>query len=101
MDSHTRKYEGVEVSKEYMEEFDIRFRVGSHDLPIETGKWCQKRREERLCETCGVLGDELHYVYGCSLIPRDDMMLEDDIGRIWTQPDVFNVFKRLNSIDLL
>ena len=79
----------------------IRFRVGSHNLPIETGRWCQKKREERLCDTCGVLGDDLHYVYNCSLIPRNDLMLDDDIGRIWTQPDVFTLIKRLKSIDLL
>ena len=79
----------------------IRFRVGSHNLPIETGRWCQKKREERLCDACGVVGEELHYVYSCSQVPRNDLILENDISRIWTQPDVFTLIRRLKSIDLL
>ena len=79
----------------------IRFRVGSHSLPIETGRWCQKRREERVCEGCGVLGDDLHYVYNCALVETNDLMLDNDIGRIWTHPDVFTLIRRLKAIDLL
>ena len=79
----------------------IRFRVGSHRLPIETGRWSRKKREERLCEECNVMGDEAHYVYNCSLVTRNDLSLENDLGRIWTQPDVFQLIKRLGQIDLL
>ena len=79
----------------------IRFRVGSHRLPIETGRWSRKKREERLCEECKVMGDEAHYVYNCSLVTRNDLSLENDLGRIWTQPDVFQLIKRLGQIDLL
>ena len=28
----------------------IRFRVGSHCLPVETGRWCQKKKEDRICD---------------------------------------------------
>ena len=38
----------------------IRFRVGSHCLPIETGRWSQRKREDRVCDVCGVVGDEVH-----------------------------------------
>ena len=79
----------------------VRFRVGSHSLPIETGRWCQKRREERVCEGCGVLGDDLHYVYNCALVETNDLMLDNDIGRIWTHPDVFTLIRRLKAIHLL
>ena len=79
----------------------IRFRVGSHNLPIETGRWCQKKREERLCTECDAVGDDLHYVYNCSLVLRDDLKLENDIGRIWTHPDIFTLIRRLKAIDLL
>ena len=36
----------------------IKFRLGSHKLPIETGRWREIKREERICETCNDLGDE-------------------------------------------
>ena len=45
----------------------IRFRVGSHYLPIETGRWCRKPRNERVCMNCGILGDENHVLYHCAL----------------------------------
>ena len=79
----------------------IRFRVGSHRLPIETGRWCRKKREERLCEECKVVGDEVHYVYNCSMIMREDLFLDNDLSRIWTQPGVFEIIKRLGLVDLI
>ena len=36
----------------------IRFRCGSHNLPIETGRWSRLPRESRLCPKCHVIGDE-------------------------------------------
>ena len=60
----------------------VKFRLGSHYLPIETGRWRAVPREERLCTTCGVLGDEKHALYSCSLIPRDE-------------PEIFKLFERL------
>ena len=38
----------------------IKFRLGSHYFPIETGRWKGLKREERLCSACGELGDEMH-----------------------------------------
>ena len=48
----------------------IRFRLGSHCLPIETGRWSRVTREQRLCETCNVLGDEHHVKYHCTCMYR-------------------------------
>ena len=48
-----------------------------------------------------MLGDDLHYVYNCALVETNDLLLDNDIGRIWTHPDVFTLIRRLNSIDLL
>ena len=79
----------------------IRFRVGSHCLPIELGRWCQKKREDRTCDVCGITGDEQHYVYDCPKIPRDDLNLHPDVGKIWNQPEVFQLIGRLKSQDLL
>ena len=41
-------------------------RLGSHSLPIETGRWYRTSREERLCKTCGILDDERHLIYQCN-----------------------------------
>ena len=43
-----------------------RFRVGSHKLKVETGRWSRVPREERTC-SCGVGGiqDEEHVVFHC------------------------------------
>ena len=79
----------------------IRFRVGSHCLPIETGRWTQKKREDRICDVCGVVGDELHYIYHCSRIPRSNLILDRDVSKIWEQPEIFQVIGSLKSNDLL
>ena len=63
----------------------IRFRVGSHSLPIETGRWTQKKREDRICDICGVVGDELHYIHDCNRIPRNNLNLHREVSEIWKQ----------------
>ena len=79
----------------------VRFRVGSHCLPIETGRWSQKKREDRLCDVCGVVGDELHYIYDCARISRNDLNLNGNVCEVWKQPEIFQVISRMKSIDLL
>ena len=44
-----------------------RFRLSSHMLKIETGRWCRTPREERLCECNTSIQDELH-VFLCPLV---------------------------------
>ena len=70
-------------------------------LPIETGRWGSSPREERLCTVCGVLGDERHAIYECSLVIRDDIVLNEHIHRIWDQPDIFKLFERLRAAKFL
>lgn len=79
----------------------LRFRVGSHSLPIETGRWSQRKREDRICDLCGVVGDEVHYLYNCARIKRDDLNLDGNISNIWKQPDIFKLIARFKSVDLL
>ena len=79
----------------------IRFRVGSHYLPIETGRWCRKQRDERLCTNCGTIGDEEHVIYHCSLIDREGIELTDEINDIWRQPEIYELFKRLKDAKYL
>ena len=79
----------------------IKFRLGTHFLPIETGRWNRTPRHERLCTTCGVLGDEKHVLYSCSLISREDLILDNFIHKIWYQPEVFKLFERIKAINCL
>ena len=78
----------------------IKFRLGSHFLPIETGRWSRKPRNERICTNCGVLGDEDHVLYHCTLIHRDDIVL-DNISKLWYQPEIYRLFKRIKEAKYL
>ena len=72
-----------------------RFRLGAHKLPIEKGRWTRIPREERKCPTCGVLGDERHVIYDCVRINRTGLELCNDISRIWSQRDIFGLFREI------
>ena len=78
----------------------IKFRLGSHHLPIETGRWSRIPRNERLCTNCGVLGDEYHVLYHCTLIHRDDIAL-DSFSKLWHQPEIYRLFTRLKAVKYL
>ena len=74
----------------------IKFRVGSHNLPIEKGRWYRKPRDERLCSTCGILGNEIHYLFDCPLVCREGMNLSIlDLETIWSNPNVYEITKQL------
>ena len=51
----------------------IRLRLSSHFMPVETGRWSRVNRELRLCETCNILGDEMHFIYHCTNIDRSQL----------------------------
>ena len=50
-----------------------RLRLSSHNMPIETGRWSRVLRENRICQTCKVIGDESHYIYDCVEIDRTNL----------------------------
>ena len=78
----------------------IKFRLGSHYLPVETGRWSGLDHNARLCGTCGEIGDEKHVLYRCSLINRSDVEL-NEISRLWCQPEVYNIFKQIKDVKLV
>jgi hypothetical protein len=44
----------------------VRFRLGSHQLKIATGRWTNTPREERMCQFCGTcVEDEKHVLMEC------------------------------------
>jgi hypothetical protein len=52
---------------EYQRLTMTRFRLSSHCLEIEKGRWTRKPREERLCPSCRVVQDEQHALKDCQL----------------------------------
>ena len=79
-----------------------KFRVGSHLLKIETGRWSRLKRDQRLCSTCGELGDEFHALYYCSDVYRGDLAnLPPRIADIWEYEGVNTLFKRLCEADMI
>ena len=73
----------------------VKFRLGSHNLPIETGRWSRKNREERLCPSCNVVGDEEHMLFDCIEIDRSDLTLQRSLSKIWECDDVDILFTRI------
>ena len=51
----------------------VRLRLGSHYMPIETGRWQRIPCHDRKCAPCNSLGDERHYIYDCPEIERNDI----------------------------
>lgn len=45
-----------------------RFRTTNHYLPIESVRWGNVERENRLCNFCNKLGDEYHFILECHLL---------------------------------
>ena len=76
-----------------------RFRCGSHFLPIETGRWSRTPREQRLCTTCGFLGDKYHFLFNCSNFTRN--FLTDDISKVWKEENIFEFFGTLSKSEFL
>ena len=74
-----------------------KFRLGSHRLPNETGRWCRKPRHGRLCETCNVLGDESHFLFRCSEIDISGLNLPQNVTDFWHAEDMCILFTRIIS----
>ena len=79
-----------------------RFRLGSHSLPIETGRWLRVKREDRLCKFCNVFGDEYHFIYDCSLIDRSDFPdLPPELCDLWNYSNIVEFFRKLRKTEFL
>lgn len=50
-----------------------KFRTSNHKLPIETGRWNNIDRENRVCTNCvsGCIGDEFHYIMECQFLSEN------------------------------
>ena len=80
----------------------IKFRAGSHNLKIETGRWSRTPRANRLCTNCNEFGDEFHAVYTCKLIYRGDLGdIPLGIWSIWDYPKINLLFERFKVAGLV
>ena len=79
----------------------IKFRLGSHLLPIETGRWTRTVREHRLCTACGVLGDERHAIYQCGEVDRTGLILSEPLSSLWNNEGVVSLFRNLRVAKLI
>ena len=77
----------------------IKFRLGSHMLKIETGRWNRTKRELRLCGICDELGDEFHAVYRCSGVDREDLQLPPTLSEIWNYEGMNTLMKRFLDVE--
>ena len=41
---------------------------------IELLRWNRLNRNVRLCNGCGVVGDERHYIYDCPTVNREELV---------------------------
>ena len=66
-----------------------RFRTSSHNLEIEKGRHAHPKTplDKRLCKTCKVLEDEMHFLLHCSLYKTSREIL---IGKVADQYPLFN-----------
>ena len=51
----------------------VRLRLGSHYIPIETGRWRRIPRHDRKCSPCNTFGDARNYIDNCPEIERNDI----------------------------
>ena len=50
-----------------MRSYLAKFRISAHKLPIETGRYINTERQNRICTLCErEIGGELHYFSNCN-----------------------------------
>ena len=74
-----------------------RFRTGSHNLRIESGRWSRLPREERMCR-CGPHIQTLdHVVYSCNLLAEHRQHNHRDLEDFFKQPDAISFLHKVNA----
>ena len=64
LEVHPMYTQRMYVFEQYRKAF-TRFRLSSHDLKIETGRWSRIPRNERFCVCSDVVQDEFHVLFLC------------------------------------
>lgn len=61
----------INILPKYQCKMLFSFVTRNHRLPIEVGRWRSIPSNERICNYCGVLGDEFHYILQCPFFDED------------------------------
>ena len=84
-----------EIKEKYIRVSITKFRLGSHNLMIERGRWTNKELIDRECNLCGKLEDEYHAVIEC---PRYQEFRKMYIPQyLLIRPNMFKFIQFLNT----
>ena len=77
-----------------------KFRTSNHRLPIETGRWNNIERNDRICPKCnsGDVGDEYHYIFKCAHF--EDVRKKYIHEKYWNYPSINKMKILFNSTDI-
>ena len=95
-----RIYSTSEYVSEWKRVNFTRFRLSSHNLKIETGRWSRIEREERLCD-CGEVQDELHVIVYCpksaSIRERFNIQ-ETSLNEVMKHPSIVEIISEVTRL---
>ena len=77
----------------------LKFRLMNHKFPIETGRYHNIARQDRICHLCNniALGDEFHYLLECQHFSTER---KKNLKRYFTQfPNCYKLDQLMNSKD--
>jgi hypothetical protein len=75
-----------------------KFRTSDHCLQIETGRYNNIPRQQRLCTTCNILEDEYHFFLNCHLNQQPRNLL---INTIENKYPSFTNMSPMNRLDYI
>lgn len=75
---------GFEPYLDYLHDKSIRkcltsFRISAHRLRIERGRYCGETPEQRLCISCNIIEDEVHFLCHCKKYEASRLQMFDTI----------------------
>ena len=80
-----KQHFGLEPYLENILDKDLRrclssFRISAHRLRIERGRYCREKPEKRLCDSCNVVENEVHFLCECSKYDTQRQILFDNMN---------------------
>ena len=86
------------IKEKYIRISISKFRLGSHNLMIERGKWTKKELIDRKCNLCDKIEDEYHVIIEC---PRYEKIRKFYIPKyLLKRPSMFKLIQFLNTENL-
>ena len=73
-----------------------KFRISTHDLDIEKGRYCQMEPEKRICKLCNVeVEDEMHFFLKCPKLEERRSAILNSIYLKYEKIPLLNTNKKL------